>query len=101
MQFYSTLQTVNNPDGSKIPIFTIYIDTHKTGIPEQDVVHCAFDYNVIKDKDPDTILSTLIPIITQLVYTIYGEPPENRDKQPLTDWHATGFDRNAVNGIKI
>lgn len=39
-------------------------------------------------------MNFIIPMLSELLYAVYGE---DSSKKPITDWHATGFDRNKPN----
>lgn len=83
-------------DGSP-PMFVMYLDTQKTGDESKDITHISIDMTGLEElKDPDQIISLLSPLLSELVYNAYGEKV---NKTPLTDWHATGFDRNYPNGV--
>ena len=87
-------------NGEPEPVFVLYLDTQKTGAPDKDTLYCAADATKLMTlKDPEEILGFIIPMLSELIYTVYGDPIKKTE--PLTDWHTTGFDRNAVNGVKV
>lgn len=97
MKIFSSIQI--SPENK--PVFVLYLDTEKTGIQEQDCLYSAHDFTPYLGKeDPEKLLELITPMLSELLYTAYGETPENARKQPITDWHATGFDRNYPNGVK-
>ena len=95
MKIFSNMITMN--DGT--PVFALYLDTEKTGVQSNDCLYSASDFTSLKGvDDPEKILEFLMPMLSELVYTAYGEAIS--DKKPITDWHQTGFDRNFPNGVK-
>lgn len=86
------------PNGTVV--FALYVDSEKTGVPEKDSVYSAIDIALLGNHDPDQILSHIIPMLTEMVYTLYGETPEPYGKkEPLTKYSNTGFDPNYPNGV--
>jgi|GEM_PF-4398702 hypothetical protein len=90
-------QIIEAPNG--IPVFALYLDTEFSGNPEKDTSYAAIDCRLIEGNDPERIISQIVPMISELIYHSYGESMQKTT--PLTDWHATGFDRNSVNGVKV
>ena len=91
MKIFSDIQV--SPDNT--PFFVLYLDTQKTGDQNKDTAHCAMDMSNIDMTDPDQIISLITPLLTNLVYTVYGKPPAFGKLEPLTDINTTGFDKNA------
>jgi hypothetical protein len=90
--------TILAPNGT--PVFALYVDSEITGDQNKDVVYAAVDLNLLGHNDPDQILSHLVPMLTELVYTLYGEKPERwGKKEPLTQYSNTGFDPKYPNGV--
>jgi hypothetical protein len=96
MQISSALQESFSPDGTPLAIFVIYLNTQETNT-DKDYSYSAIPFDLIFDKEPEEILSHVIPMISELVYQAYGREVEN--KQPITNIHATGFDPSCVNGM--
>ena len=95
MKIFSEIKIL--PDNT--PVFVLYLDTEKTGDPNKDCLHSAHDFSDYMDcNDPAKLLEIITPMLSELIYTAYGYPSPNTE--PLTDWHATGFDRNYPNGVK-
>ena len=84
------------PNG--IEVFALYVDSELTGDKEKDTVYSALDVALLGNH-PDQILSHVIPMLTEMMYMLYGESPENARKKPITNWHATGFDPKYPNGV--
>lgn len=98
MKIFSEMMERENHRGELEPTFVLYLDTQRTGDPSKDSLYCANDFtNVQGTNDPEVILALLIPMISELVYTAYGDSIV--DKKPMTDWHATGFDPKYPNGV--
>jgi hypothetical protein len=86
-------------DGLAVPVFILYLDTQLTGDPTKDLKHCAMDFTpYVGCDDPEKMSSLILTMMSELIYKSYGEPMNTK---PLTDWHATGFDRNFPNGVKL
>ncbi len=89
--------TIVAQDGT--PVFALYLDTERTGDQQRDCLYAANDFTSMKgEDDAEKILNFLIPLLSELVYTAYGH---RVDTQPMTDYHATGFDKNYPNGVKV
>jgi hypothetical protein len=88
--------------GLSIPVFVLYLDSEETGNKDKDCRYSANDFSsMIGNNNPEEILSFITPMLSELLYGYYGKTAEDNHKTPLTDWHATGFDRNSVNGVKL
>jgi hypothetical protein len=88
-----------SPHGN--PVFVLYLDTEKSGKPEQDTLYAAADAtNFEGENDPEKILGLIIPLLSELIYAVYGEKPDAYGKkEPLTNYSTTGFDPNYPNGV--
>ena len=79
--------------------FALYLDCERTGKRDNDTVYSAIDIALL-GNDPNQILSHLIPMLSELVYTLYGEAPEPYGKkEPITKHSQTGFDPKYPNGV--
>ena len=103
MKIFSELVTRPDMYGKETPTFALFLDTELTGDKNKDCLYAAADYTPIKDsQDADKILTFLIELLSSAVYTAYGEKPEYYGKkEPLTQYHRTGFDPNYPNGVKL
>jgi hypothetical protein len=97
MKLFSQMQL--SPQGN--PVFVLYLDTQKTGKPAEDTLYAVADAtNFENENDPEKILGLIIPLLSELVYAVYGESPEPYGKkEPLTSYSTTGFDPNYPNGV--
>lgn len=101
MKIFSEMLQSEDPYERSIPVFAIYIDTYRTGNKEQDCFHSAADFSsMIGCNDPTKILEFLIPLLSELIYTAYGESAKDKNKTPLTEYSTTGFDPKCINGVK-
>ncbi len=102
MKIFSDLsKVIVNAEQGEIPLFALCVDTQKTGNENKDSFCAGADFSSMQGvDDPDKILEFLIPILTNLIYTAYGQSPSAEYKKPITDYHATGFDPKCVNGVK-
>jgi hypothetical protein len=85
------------------PVFVLFIDTEKTGNPDQDCFYAAHDYSSFvgnENENSDKLIDMIMSMLSDLIHSAYGVSSEIANKKPLTDWHNTGFDRNYPNGIK-
>jgi hypothetical protein len=99
MRIFSEMLEDKNLMGEPRVALVLYHDSQKTGDVNQDYTHVATDFtHLIDSTDPEKILAFLMPMLNELIYTVYGK--SGRPTEPLTDWHATGFDRNYPNGVK-
>jgi hypothetical protein len=97
MKIFSDIQV--SPENK--PVFILYLDTQVTGDQNKDCLYAAHDFTpYVGNNDPEKLLELITPMLSELLYAAYGESPENARKEPITDWHATGFDRNYPNGVK-
>jgi len=82
------------------PVFVLYLDTQVTGDQHKDCLYAAHDFTkYLGVNDPEKLLELIVPMLSELLYAAYGESVENAHKQPMTDWHATGFDPKYPNGV--
>ena len=97
MKIHSQMQL--SPHGDQL--FVLYLDTEKTGNTGEDTLYCASDAkDFVNEDDPEEILAFIIPLLSVLVHTVYGEKPEIwGKKEPLTQYSTTGFDPNYPNGV--
>jgi hypothetical protein len=86
------------PNGTVV--FALYVDSELTGDPDRDVVYSAIDIACLGNNDPNQMLSHLIPMLNEILYTLYGEKPEPYGrKEPLTNYKDTKFDPRYPNGV--
>ena len=101
MKIYTELYDGKSYKGEKIQTLCMFLDTQKTGNPEVDTVNCAVEFNAdLYFSNADRLLNLLIPTLSQLVYSAYGEPPERKYQKPIESIKDTGFDPTCVNGVK-
>lgn len=85
------------PNGTVV--FALYVDSELTGDPNRDVVYSAIDIATL-GNDPNQMLSHLIPMLNEILYTLYGEKPEPYGrKEAITKHSETGFDPRYPNGV--
>lgn len=99
MKIFSSIQQGVDKNGMPAPLFVMHLDTEKTGHPDTDSFYVAFPEDFILSKNSEDLIEVLTSMITSLVYNAYGIAPETMKKDAITDWHATGFDRNYPNGV--
>jgi len=81
------------------PIFVLYLDKQETGDPNIDCFCAGTEYTTYVDcNNPDKLMELITPLLSELIYNAYGE--SRFPKEPITDWHQTGFDPKCVNGVK-
>lgn len=97
MKIFSEILDTEDSYKRPVKVFVLYLDSMETGDPEKDVRNCGQSIEGIDMNDPESLIAIVVPMITSLIEAAYGD---NRPKTPLTDWHATGFDRNYPNGVK-
>ncbi len=94
MEIYTTL---DDSDAGKI--YALHLNTHETGVKEKDNTHIAIEYSLINGKDTDTILSYLIPMLTELILDAYGESPYPDLKPIVNPPKLTDLEKTAIKGI--
>lgn len=77
--------------------FVMFLDKQETGT-DADIFHCAMNAEALEGvTDPMKILEVLSPMLDTLVHEAFRD----KDQKPITNWHATGFDPNFSNGVKV
>ena len=70
MKIFSEIQ--QSPHGDLL--FVLYLDTQKTGKPQEDTLYAAADArNFIHENDSGKILDFIIPLLSELVHSVYGK----------------------------
>lgn len=102
MKLHSEMIQMEDLNGELRPNFVLYLDTQRTNDVQKDTLYSACDFShLVGSNDADAILAFLIPMLSELVYTAYGEKPQfYGEKKPLTEYSRTGFDPNCLNGVK-
>lgn len=98
MKIFSEILECNDPNNNIGSLFVLYLDTENTGDRNKDIKHCAHPISEVHYNDPDLLIGMLIPMLSELIEASYGN---SQSREPLTNWHATGFDRNYPNGVKV
>jgi hypothetical protein len=96
MKIYSEILESVDKWEKPVKVFVLYLDTQLTGNPEKDIKNCGMEMKYMDPHNPDSIISVVVPMITSLIDESFGNPS---DKEPITEWHATGFDSKYVNGV--
>lgn len=97
MKIFSEMLDTHDARNQPVQVFVLYLDSMKTGDPEKDIKNCGHSMQGIDLNDSESLINIVVPMISSLIEDAYGD---NSAKTPLTDWHATGFDRNYPNGVK-
>ena len=102
MKIHSEMMQIEDLGGQLKPHFVLYLDKQETNDPQKDCLYSSCDFShLLGSNDADAILAFLIPMMSELVYTAYGEKPQfYGEKKPLTEYSRTGFDPTCLNGVK-